>query len=308
VAAVLVNGVLAFVLGVVLWLFGLWAAGDAKTFALIAFTLPLSVYRENYLSYFPSFALFFNTFVALFFVLLAEFLVQTGIVAGRTRGSFFAEKLKRGARWLAQNKMVALKLVVFFLALFTFIRIGRHFVRAGIEQVMEMNKTIVYLLLFLMFKPLMRLAQKQWAFIVALLILAGYGIYAFFFDPTGEAKWELVNIGWLAASIILFRGVYDAYLKATDETVIPHDELKKGMILGDSTLLKFQERKQFFKEKVGTIAPDGLSQEQVEALQEWFLSNEPEGMLSVARTIPFAPALFIGAVLTVLANGLAVVF
>jgi len=307
-AAVAINAGLSLALAVTLWELGLWAAGDAKVFALLAFTLPLSVYSNNYLSYFPSFALFFNTFVAMFVVLLTEFTIQTAIVAKRTRGSFFWEKLRGGLQKVSQNKMVALKLVVFFLALFTFVRIGRHFVRFGLEQFMEMNKTIIYVLLFMMFRPLMRLAQKPWAFGGALAIIAGYAVYAFFFDPTGEAMWEFVNIGWMAGSIIIFRLVYDAYLKATDEVEIPNSDLRRGMILGDTTMKKFEERKQFFKEKVGTVAPDGLSSDQVEALKEWFLENNVDGTVFVARTIPFAPSLLIGAVITVIVQGLVVVF
>ncbi len=307
-AAVAINGGLSFALGVVLWELGLWAAGDAKVFALLAFTIPLSAYSKNYLSYFPSFALFFNTFVAMFIVLLVEFTVQTAIVAHTTRGSFFWVKARAGLAKVGQNKMVALRLVVFFLALFTFVRIGRHFVRFGLEQFMEMNKTIIYVMLFLMFRPLMRLAQKPWAFGAALAIIAGYAVYAFFFDPSGEARWEFVNIGWLAASIIVFRLVYDAYLKATDEVPVAYTELRRGMILGDTTMKQFEERKQFFKEKVGSVAPDGLTEDQATALKEWFAENDPEGTVSVARTIPFAPALLIGTILTVVVEGLVVVF
>jgi archaeal preflagellin peptidase FlaK len=307
-AAVAINAGLSFALAVTLWELGLWAAGDAKVYALLAFTLPLSVYSNNYLSYFPSFALFFNTFVAMFVVLLIEFTIQTAIVAKRTRGHFFWAKFKGGLSKVAENKMVALKLIVFFLALFTFVRIGRHFVRFGLEQFMELNKTIIYVLLFMMFRPLMRLAQKPWAFAAALAIVGGFAIYAFFFDPTGEAKWELVNIGWMAGSIILFRLVYDSYLKATDEVEIPNANLRQGMILGDTTMKKFEERKQFFKEKVGTVAPDGLSEEQVVSLKEWFLDNNVDGTVFVARTIPFAPSLLIGALITVIVEGLVVVF
>ena len=306
--AVAINSLLSFILGVVLWLLGLWAAGDAKTFALLAFTLPLSVYSSNYLAYFPSFALFFNTFVAMFLVLLAEFAVQTGITAANTKGKAFSEKLAAGWKKLKENRIMVLKLVIFFLALFTVVRIMRSFVRGGLEHFMEMNKTIIYVILFLMFRPLMKLAAKQWAFYVALAIIGGYAVYAFFLDPTGEAKWEFINIGWLAGSIIIFRVIYDSYLKATDELEIPYGELKQGMLLGDSTLEKFKERKQFFKEKIGDLAPDGLSTSQAEAIVAWCRSNETEETLFVARTIPFAPALFIGALLTIIFNGLVFVF
>jgi len=307
-AAVLINAVLALALGFLLYELKLWAAGDAKVFALIAFSLPLSVYEENYFSYFPSFVLFFNIFIAMFFILVVEFVVQNGISAFRSRGALFTDKAKTLWQKAGENKIMVLKLLVFFLALFTIVRIMRHFVREGLDQFMEINKTVIYVILFLMFRPLMRLAAKPWAFTVGVLILVGYGVYAFLFDPTGQAKWEFINIGWLAASIIIFRLVYDAYLKATDQLEIPFAELRKGMILGEETAQAFRERKQFFQEKLGEFSPDGLSYEQAGAVVAWYEENEPEGTLFVSATIPFAPALLIGTALTVIFGGLVFVF
>jgi hypothetical protein len=306
--AVLVNALAAFGIGFVLWYAGLWAAGDAKTFALIAFTLPLSLYADNYLSWFPSFALFFNSFVALFLILLAEFLVQTARAAHRTRGRLFSAAVASLLTKIRENKLTALRVVVLFLAIFTLVRILRHFVREGLETYIELNKTVIFLLLFLMFRPLMRLAARKWALAAGAAIIAGYAVYAFCFDPTGEAKWEFINIGWLAISLILFRAIYDAYLKATDELAIPCGELRKGMILADVTVDKFKERKQFYAEKLGDLGPDGLTQEQAQALRQWFEENEPEGRIFVSRTIPFVPALLVGTLLTVLCKGLVLVF
>lgn len=308
VVALLLNGFLSLVLGVTLWLLGLWAAGDAKVFALLGLSLPLSCYSENYLPWFPGFALFFNTFVAMFLVLLLEFVGQTAWATGVSRGGLVRDGLARLWRKTRENRILVFKLLLIFLALFTTVRILRHFVRVGIEQYIELNKTVVYVVLFLMFRPIMRLAQKKAALLVAAAIIVGYAVYALFFDPTGEALYEFINIGWLAASIILFRFAYDAYLKATDEVAVSPSTLKPGMILGDTTLARLKERQQFVKERLGELAPDGLSADQVDALQEWYQKNDPDGSIYVSRTIPFAPALFIGAVLTVIAHGLVVVF
>jgi len=307
-AAVLTNAAISLALGVILWLLGLWAAGDAKTFALIAFTLPLSSYRENYFSWFPSFSLFFNTFVAMFLILLIEFTVRTARVLVKSPAAAWAARTKELAARGWEHRIGILKLVILFLGIFTTIRILRHFAREGLEGFLDVNKTVVYIILFLMFRPLMRFAQKKWAIAAAVAMVLGYAVYAFGFDPTGEARYEFVNIGWLAISIILFRYVYDAYLKATDEVPIPHAELRKGMLLADSELLRFKERKQFFTEQIGTISPDGLSQQQADAIRSWFNDNAPDDLIHVARTIPFVPALLIGAILTLAFQGLVYVF
>lgn len=306
-AALFLNAGLAFGLGVTLWLLGLWAAGDAKMYALIGFTLPLSTYQNNYLDYFPSFALFINTFIAMFFMLLLEFLAKTLLFARSAGSASLGEKIKELLKKGWEQRYLVLKLVLFFLALFTLIRIMRHGLREGLGQFMEINKTIIYVILFMVFRPLMRLAQHTWAMVLGALILGGYAVYAFFFDPTGQAKWEFINIGWLAVSIILFRVAYDAYLKATDEVPIAAGALRRGMILADSEITKFKERRQFYTQKVGTIAPDGLSEEQAEAIRGWLEENEAESV-AVARTIPFAPSLLLGTLLTIIFKGLIFVF
>ncbi len=57
------NFALAALAGVLLWTLKVWSAGDAKLFAAFAALVPLSIYREDYLPFFPSFALLANTLV-----------------------------------------------------------------------------------------------------------------------------------------------------------------------------------------------------------------------------------------------------
>jgi hypothetical protein len=305
--AVCANALLALTLGIILWLLGLWAAGDAKTFALIAFTLPLSAYSRSYMPWFPSFALFFNTFVAMFCILLVEFAIRTTLAVGRTPAASWKGRVASLAARGFENRWGIARLVLLFLGIFTTIRILRHFAREGLEGFLEVNKTVVYVILFLMFRPLMRFAQKPLAIVAAAMVVGGYAVYAFFFDATGQAKYEFINIGWLAASIIVFRWVYDAYLKATDAVPIPWSQLRRGMLLSDPEILRFKERKQFFSEQIGALSPDGLTEEQALAVRGWFEQNAPTEPVWVCRTIPFVPALFVGTLLTLLARGLAVV-
>ncbi|MFH1529365.1 MAG: hypothetical protein ABIK09_01380 [Pseudomonadota bacterium] len=90
---VALNTGLAFGLGFLLWTLGLWAAGDGKLFGLLAFLLPLSVYRNNYLDWFPSFVLFFNTFIAVFAILVVEFAARLAV---RVRGG---DRVTSGRSW-----------------------------------------------------------------------------------------------------------------------------------------------------------------------------------------------------------------
>ena len=308
-AYVALNTTLSFGLGFLLWTLGLWAAGDGKLFGLLAFLLPLSVYSNNYISGFPSFVLFFNTFIAVFAILVMEF---AGKLAVQVRGGgpgYLGKILERGVKALVENKIKVLKIILLFLAIFTTIRLLRYFLRLVLDMGFgDINKTMVYVILFLIFKPLTRLLEYKPTIWVALSIVAGYAGWAFFVDPTGEAKYHLVDIGALALSIIVFRYAYDAYLKATDERKIPVAELRAKMVLSDDSVRKFKERREFYKRWLHPLEPDGLRPKQVEAIQGWFEENEPDGAVGIARTLPFAPALFFGTIITIVMRGLLLVF
>ena len=62
---------LAFAFVFIIWKIGMWSTGDAKLFLAYVALLPLSVYSNGYINYFPSLTLFINTFVpmAIFFIL-----------------------------------------------------------------------------------------------------------------------------------------------------------------------------------------------------------------------------------------------
>lgn len=306
---VALNTALAFGLGFLLWTLGLWAAGDGKLFGLLALLLPLSVYRTNYLNWFPSFVLFFNTFIAVFAILVVEFAGKLAVQVRAGGPGYLGKTLERGVKALSENKVKVLKIILLFLAIFTTIRIMRHFLRVALDMgIGDINKTMVYVILFLIFKPLTRLLEYRATLWVALSIVLGYAGWAFFVDPTGEARYHLVDIGALALSIIVFRYAYDAYLKATDERKIPATELRAKMVLSDDSVRKFKERREFYKRWLHPLEPDGLRPKQVEAIQGWFEENEPEGDVGIARTLPFAPALFFGTIITIVMRGLLLVF
>jgi hypothetical protein len=69
------NAALSFLAGFLIWQFGFWPSGDAKFFALIAFLLPLDLYAQTYIFYFPSFWLLFYSFAAFLIFIFLKALV-----------------------------------------------------------------------------------------------------------------------------------------------------------------------------------------------------------------------------------------
>jgi hypothetical protein len=67
---ILLNSGLSFIVGYLLWEFGFWSPGDAKLFTAFSFLIPLSIYKQGSIPFFPSYIILVNTFVpvAIFFL------------------------------------------------------------------------------------------------------------------------------------------------------------------------------------------------------------------------------------------------
>lgn len=73
----LTNAMLALFVGFALWYFKIWRAGDGKLFFAYAFLLPISVYYYGYMPYLQSFTLLVNTILSIFLLLSLDLWIIT---------------------------------------------------------------------------------------------------------------------------------------------------------------------------------------------------------------------------------------
>ena len=72
----LINLLIAIIIGYTLWYFNMWSSGDAKLFIVFSFLLPFNFYLWGNVNYFPSFTILFNSFVPLGLVFLVKSLMS----------------------------------------------------------------------------------------------------------------------------------------------------------------------------------------------------------------------------------------
>jgi len=300
---VLANTMLAFVAGFILWWFGLWAAGDAKLFGALAFLLPLSTYENAFMSIFPSYVLIFNTFVSVMFILFIE-------MAGRAVRQAFRptddEKTawRTSLDWIRSHAGELLLGFVGIMFLFICIKTLRMLFRDVLTMYTALdNKPLVFLLLFLVFKPVINAMRRRWISI-SIVSLTFSGLLYMALYPTDEYNLQTaLSMSSVALGIILFYILYSIYLNVFDFRGIKVWELARGMILARRTSEVLKEDEDLLDHKMGPVGPDGMSAEQVEVLRRWWIDRGKGGVIWVSRTIPFAPALFVGTVITVLMGG-----
>ncbi len=301
------NALLSFGASFVLWWFGVWAAGDAKLFSALALALPLGFYSRDYHPFFPSFVLFFNTFIGILAWLLGEFAVRLGVQVVRERLYRRVGELAGFVRRkVAENWWQYLKYFVLFVFLFTVIRVVRHLLRDVIEDIVVINKTLLYGVLFVLLYPLMRRLRGTLAFVIALVGLAGYVVWAAFFTDDPSHLLALAQVGWLSLGFVGAYAIYRAYTNQVDRRALSVRDLVPGMILAPSFVEALIQLPGFEREALGHLGPDGLKAEQVQWLRQWMSTNRPDGdfaRVEVSTTIPFAPGMLLGVVLTVWLHG-----
>jgi Flp pilus assembly protein protease CpaA len=302
-ARVGVNALLAFAIGFALWWFGLWAAGDAKLFPVLALLLPLATYQEAYWPVFPSYVLLFNTFLAVIVLLLVELGIRGTRQAFRPTDEE-AEAWRNAGDWVRSHLLdlaVGFVGILFlFLVIKTLRMLGSHLLS---DNTPVHSRTAIYFLLFLVFFPLSRAMRHKWVLLPVSLGTVAFIVYAALYPTPDYNLHTILSVTAWSLGVILFMVTYQLYLNVFDFKPIGVWELKPRMILARRTLEVLKEDNDLLQSKMGPVGPDGLSPVQAEVLRRWWMDRGKGGRIWISRTIPFAPALFLGALATVLLGG-----
>ncbi|MBL6976207.1 MAG: hypothetical protein ISR64_10775 [Deltaproteobacteria bacterium] len=302
-AKVLLNALLALVTGFILWWFGLWAAGDAKLFGVLAAMLPLSTYSQAYMALFPAYVLIFNTFVSVMALLVLEMAARTVRQVARPTEDE-TQAWRKSLKWVRDN--TGQLLLGFFGILFLFICIKtlRMVFRDAMSAYTALdNKPLVFLVLFLVFMPIARAMRRLWVGIPIVTGTLAWIVYVGLYPTDNYNLGTVLSMGSLALTLITFYILYGIYLNVFDFKAVKVWELKPRMILSRRTQEVLKEDEDLLDHKMGPVAADGLRPEQAEVLRRWWIDRDKGSVIWVSRTIPFAPALLMGTVLTVVLGG-----
>jgi hypothetical protein len=180
----LINAVLSFAIGYLLWYLDIWAAGDAKLFFLFSFLLPLKYYWKTALPFFPSFVLLINTFVPLLiflfftnFYLLVKQIFQMSQMKIKIKEILINSKIKVKKNFINYLKISIGILIISLLFQVVNLEIGEKFNQNSWKW------TIVFLIIFLFQKIFGKFLMKS---VVLFFLFLGL----FFYSVIGEFIWH----------------------------------------------------------------------------------------------------------------------
>jgi len=304
-----------FALGYILWRMGAWAGGDVKLFTAVTALIPFQPALVSYsflgtafpvtASYPFPLTVIINSILALlpFLLVYVFFIIYT---SRRDLMEEFMEPLRQ------YRTSMVLALVITSAVTLTFII--TDFLPF---QIIVLSLILVYLLTMV----ISRLPPRVKAVMVSAILV--YSLYRNF-----ELTVSGVVIIWVSITVIqLIRKLLTSITREALQDTVSVDELKEGMILAstlyrrgdeyyfdDTSLLdRFRTAARtgdvsaltYRGEPVVSAMAAGLREEEIETLRELVAQGKIRDEFRIRRGMPFAPAIFIGLVVSLLIGDLA---
>lgn len=286
---------LSLAVGFIVWYAGLWTAGDAKLFFVFSFLIPLSVYNYGYVKYFSQVNLLINIFLPLGVYYLI-------LVVRKFKFKDIVEKLKE-----VFEIRGLIELIIFVFAVTWPINLVFYYV--GIPH-NYFTSSFVLLVILLIFNKLF----SRYLFWLTVLL----SIFRFIFDESVYSLSTYKDLGYIILIILSVRILLILGFSVFTKDVKIKD-LKPGMVPAEivyeedskyhkkdffyAVFLwyiyeKIKDRKNYLFEPMD----DGLTKEDVSKLNK-FKSKFDFDSLRIQSTIPFAPFIFLGVLLTIFFSG-----
>lgn len=283
------NQAIVVLVAYLVWQFGLWTAGDAKLFMVFSFILPLNFYSNGFIGFFPGLAFLINCFMPLFFLILILSIVHLAQWLSRPEKNhlfyiiFLKNELSNYFTFFEFRKLITTLLFLFFISgIFTLISGGKIFLFIGLFIVQRIMRDM--------------LKDKRMFYVLLLLAAIMMVVKRIFFgvDLYEEASRFIHTVYYMVIFLIINR-VVDFYIEMNETKKIKHNEIKQKMVLSDHFLLKI---KNAANEVFSEIKAEGITSMQALYLKKWGKENKKD--ITIYKTIPFAPWIFLGVILTLL--------
>ncbi|MFP4424107.1 MAG: prepilin peptidase [Candidatus Woesearchaeota archaeon] len=290
----LLSLLISIVIGYLLWDLGFWTAADGKLFTVFSVLIPLGLYAAHSSYVFSSSVnILINTFVPMFAFFLMYSISKTPLLQMKV---------------IAKRVFAPGHLLNIFLSIFVF-ALASDLLHSYIGITLDYFISLVVLFVmysFVMWLPLSR--KQKLVGLVIFLVLSLFTISIMDF---------LISVFFFFAAFVIFRAF--ALEMGFDHLTVPVRivDLKPGMVLADTfyahkeTVVKrralftsfFSYLRERGQEKFIDPSSEGIKRKDIRKLKDLAKKHPTLTHVRVHQTIPFAPFLFAGVILTVFFEG-----
>jgi hypothetical protein len=314
VAIFLKNVAISCLVSFFIWYFGFWSAGDAKLFMLFSFLVPLDYYGPSYpIPNFPSFILLANAFSVVFVFIILEISIKLIVhmfaalkriwrlrISFKAASVFLTEKM----RLLDLQKKDYAKIALGYLSIFMFMNILRLLVFIKVDSRFASLFGIICIIISFGFQKLSDLFKKR----RVVILITGLNIVFLTIiiftarDVSRVIQGLLQSFTFFIMTCTILSIVIQTFLNTSEIIKINSDQLRPGMLLAHDSITKICGifKKQGLQEK---FYPDGITEEQSKFIKELGVNEGALTEISIHKTFPLTPFIFIGVLLTILKKG-----
>ena len=262
-----INAAASLVLGMILWHFGIWSAGDAKLFFVFCLLIPLSTYEIVSSQYFPGFDLLANIFAAAVIFFIFAIMIRSDL---KQKKEILSKTFSINSIVITALNIFAISWIVSFMLGFT-----------GLKE--------IFLIMCISFAA--NFAVQSFLKRYTFLIIA-VAILRLFIDQQ-IYSWQFITVfsvtvlAWAITTEFLNQSSSVLFSKELDPR-----QLKKGMVLAEM----------FSYKKISIDAePEGLSDRQIASIRKLYkIDRNHKRKIRIRDTTPFAIFIFIGVLITII--------
>jgi hypothetical protein len=307
----IVSVIIAAILGYVILDLGVWTAADGKLMIAFAALIPLTAYQYDYVKWMPFASFLINTFLLTLIYSFATLLKGSRPVdiLGTTK-DFIIEAFHPAALW---RSLISLLTVIWAIELFlSIIGVDAHYI---------MRLIIMLPLLYLFEKHIARNYPYLVYSVIILRILLDRGLF------TMQSLYQILLLLFIWRLTMGFiRRTSISLVQRSYARQVPISELKPGDVIRESVcvtekLTKDEQamvnassemraikkgrrtyivgpREMLLHKEYCYSLPEGITEEDIRKLEHIGLDA-----VHVSKTMPFAPILFLGVLLTLIFKG-----
>ncbi|MEW6074765.1 MAG: hypothetical protein AB1530_00495 [Candidatus Omnitrophota bacterium] len=301
----IVNASLIILLAFIIWYLGFWAAGDSKLFILFSFFVLLKVDPfQKMLPLYPIVVFLTNVFALLFIYLLAVFLIRAvGFIRNKlqksgSRGFYEAFLFSFGNifKYMNKKKNQYLKFVWCYITLLILIQLVMYDANFRYLKSSSSVSLVSYLMPLLLFRTFNKILATRTTILVFISFVTAVLLISFLLVYGSAVIFSFIvyvrNVTYFFALFYSLKRLLSLRNDVIEEVSV--DNLPDKSQLTEESILKFG-----FK-GIGTLYPDGLTKDQVNEIKKIVTKKSLPIKIEIYKTLPLAPFIFLGAVITVL--------
>jgi hypothetical protein len=304
----LTNTIFVILVGFFFWYYGIWSSGDGKLFIVISLLIPISVYSSEYFIAIPSLSLLIN-------ILFAGFSYCFVLLIKSAKLKDYSEAIKSFFKEFFKIKTLFPELIVLF-AVFWVADLS-----LGFLNIQNSILTIIFSLSFVILLKNKFKTKSLYVFILIIILrlIFDKSVFSYEFIVTFlmlVLTWRFIKAIFKSSVFNLGQIIFTSQILTKDlvEGMILTENIERKKTLNDKEKKDILENSgSFIKKKDYFIVlkpksiisksslfdeEDGITKDQVLEIQNLGINK-----IKIAKTMPFAPIIFIGTILTYLLNG-----